>query len=114
MDKTAQNTSKRYIGDVYFNNDEMMHLRSFIHTDGSISDHDCRSRIAYVIISQEETIQLVGDKISDNSYVLEQAKYKYLPMLIDAVEQEFTELNEKLPYDICSANLPEIRKIEKK
>ncbi len=95
MGKTAQNTSKRYIGDVYFNNDEMIHLRSFIHKDGSKATHDARTRFAYMIISKEEALKLSAD-LSDPQAVLNAAKDKYLPTLSKAIKEESKRVNHSL------------------
>jgi len=85
----------RYEGNVYYNNDDVVHIRSFENADGTPCMHDARTRFAYVVVSEAEALALVGS-LKDNQAVLQSVKTKYTPMLLQAIEQEHRQVNQSL------------------
>jgi len=79
--------NKRYIGDVYYNISEMVHLQSFENIDGTICQQDDRTRFVYMIVSKSEALKVAGT-LDDDSAVLDAVKEKYAPILLKAIEEE--------------------------
>lgn len=79
--------SARYEGEVYYNHDEILHIKSFQNKNGTPCKQDERTRFAYLVVSKDEARQLAGS-LKDNKAVVDAAKAKYAAILKQAIEAE--------------------------
>ncbi|RXJ69360.1 hypothetical protein CRV08_04980 [Halarcobacter ebronensis] len=79
---------ERFIGEVYYNNDEFIIKESFSLVNSSkIYIDDERSRCAYMVISKEEAKELSGS-LDDEQKVLNDIKNKYGAIVRQAIKEE--------------------------
>jgi hypothetical protein len=76
--------SARSQGNVYYNNDEVMHVKSFRNADGTLCQQDARTRFAYLIVSKAEALEVAGS-LKDDKAVVDAVKGKYASLLSLAI-----------------------------
>ena len=85
---------KRCLGDVHYNNDEIMHAVSFQDKNGGVCKQDERTRFAYLVVSLASAKKIAGD-IKDDQEVVAALKSHYKDILSSAIKKADTSVQEK-------------------
>ncbi|RXJ83266.1 DUF2235 domain-containing protein [Arcobacter sp. CECT 8985] len=86
------------IGNAFHKVGEVAHVNEYCTKDNKPIEDDIKTRIAYIIISNEDIKELI-DSTDDKQTILNNTKDKYSSYLVKAVEQEIKENNKVLTYD---------------
>ena len=81
-------------GNVYYNNDDVLHIKSFQNVSGTLCKHDERTRFAYLVVSKAQAKEIAGS-LENNKKVLSSLKSFYKSYLVDAVAIENQSINQK-------------------
>jgi|GEM_PF-2224324 len=85
-------------GNAFHKEGEVVHLNEFCTKENEAIEEDIKTRIAYMVISNEDIKELL-DSNNDKQTILDKVIEEYKPYLIKAVEKESTENNKPLIFD---------------
>ena len=85
-------------GNAFHKEGEVVHLNEFCTKENEAIEEDIKTRIAYMVISNEDIKELL-DSNNDKQTILNKVIEEYKPYLIKAVEKESTENNKPLIFD---------------
>ncbi|RYA22167.1 hypothetical protein CRU96_14530, partial [Malaciobacter halophilus] len=85
-------------GNAFLKEGEVVHLNEFCTKENEAIEEDIKTRIAYMVISNEDIKELL-DSNNDKQTILDKVIEEYKPYLIKAVEKESTENNKPLIFD---------------
>ncbi|PHO16804.1 hypothetical protein CPU12_13755, partial [Malaciobacter molluscorum LMG 25693] len=86
------------IGNAFHKVGEVAHVNEYCTQDNKPIEDDIKTRIAYIIISNEDIKELIAST-DDKQTILNETKNRYSSYLVKAVEQEIKENNKVLTYD---------------
>ncbi len=90
---------KRSDGQVYYNNDDIIHFTSFGHVSGDNKyKSDERTRFAYLVVSRNDALDIAGSlenfiELEKSKKILDVLKSHYTPKLLEAIKKEDSTIN---------------------
>ncbi|WP_118897345.1 hypothetical protein [Malaciobacter marinus] len=85
-------------GNAFHKEGEVVHLNEFCTKENEAIEEDIKTRIAYMVISNEDIKELLNST-DDKQIILDKVIEEYKPYLIKAVEKESTKNNKPLIFD---------------
>ncbi|WP_419782178.1 T6SS phospholipase effector Tle1-like catalytic domain-containing protein [Malaciobacter marinus] len=85
-------------GNAFHKEGEVVHLNEFCTKENEAIEEDIKTRIAYMVISNEDIKELLNST-DDKQIILDKVIEEYKPYLIKAVKKESTENNKPLIFD---------------